>query len=79
MPKRDHVCPQRKLIYSRVVNIVGSIEPDHRGEKSPSTEGTRTERSDGIQGCFGAGEDGTAGIDACRVVKGIVSLDAVAN
>jgi hypothetical protein len=79
MPKRDHVCPQRKLIYSRVVNIVGSIEPDYRGEKSPSTEGTRTERSDRIQRCFGAGEDSTAGVDACRVVKGVVSLDAVAN
>lgn len=79
MPKRDRVCPQRKLIYSRVVNIVGSIEPDYRGEKSPSAERTRTERSDGVQGCFGAGEDGTAGVDACRVVKSVVSLDAVAN
>jgi len=79
MPKRDHVCPQGKLIYSRVVNIVGSIEPDYRGEKSPSTEGTRTERSDGVQGYFGVGEDSTAGVDACRVVKGVVSLDAVAD
>lgn len=79
MPKRNRVCPQRKLIYSRVVNIVGSIEPNYRGEESPSTEGTRTKRSDGIQGCFGAGEDGAAGVDACRVVKGVVSLDAVAN
>lgn len=79
MPKRDRVRPQRKLIYSRVINIVGSIEPDYRGEKGPSAEGTRTERSDGVQRCFGAGEDGTAGVDACRVVKSVVSLETVAN